>query len=147
VFGTTHEQHSPELHAHLRDELGADPEEEMEITVVDKDFRIASAGITASGLTPPTLLNEGQVSLRPQAEGDYRIAIEKWERTTATLARFKSTCAPQVTSISPDLLFLQSCATNIGELEYRVLHADGTLMLRGQPGFREMGIEGAGTPE
>jgi hypothetical protein len=39
---------------------------------------------------------------------------------------------------------LVSCATNIGEPEYRVLHADGTLMLRGQPGFRQLGIEGAG---
>jgi hypothetical protein len=146
VFGTRSERHSQELHAHLRDELGAEPEEDVEITMLDKDFRIVTSGITASGLTPPTLLNEGQVSLRPQPEGDYRIAIEKWESTTATLARFKSTCAPQVSSISPDLLFLVSCVTKIGEPEYRVLHADGTLMLRGQPGFRQLGIEGAGNP-
>jgi len=71
---------------------------------------------------------------------------EKWESTTLTLARFRSTCAPQVSSISPDLLLLVSCATNIGEPEYRVLHADGTLMLRGRPGFRQMGIEGVGNP-
>ena len=146
VFGTQRERHSPVLHARLRDELGAEPEEDVEITMLDKDFRIVTSGITASGLMPPTLLNEGQVSLRPQPEGDYRMALEKWESTTATLARFKSTCAPQISSISPDLLFLVSCVTNIGEPEYRVLHADGTLMLRGQPGFRQLGIEGAGNP-
>jgi hypothetical protein len=146
VFGTVREKHSQELHAHLRDELGAEPEEDVEITMFDKDFRIVTSGVTVPGLTPPTLLNEGQVSLRPQPEGDYRMAIEKWESTTATLARFKSMCAPQVSSISPDLLFLVSCVTNIGEPEYRVLHADGTLMLRGRPGSRQMCIEGAGNP-
>jgi hypothetical protein len=36
--------------------------------------------------------------------------------------------------------------TNVGEPEYRVLHADGTLMLRGQPGSHQLGIEGAGNP-
>jgi hypothetical protein len=146
VIGTLRERHSQELHAHLRDELGAEPEEDLEITMFDKDFRIVSSGITMPGLTPPTLLNEGQVSLRPQPEGDYRMAIEKWESTKATLARFKSMCAPNVSSISPDLLFLVSCVTNIGEPEYRVLHADGTLMLRGRPGSRQMCFEGAGNP-
>jgi hypothetical protein len=144
VFGTLRERHSQELHSHLQNELGAEPEEDVEITMLDKDFRIVTSGITAPGMTPPTLLNEGQVSLRLQPEGDYRMAIEKWGSPTATLARFKSTCEPQVSSISPDLLFLVSCATNIGEPEYRVLHADGKLMLRGQPGFRQLGIEGAG---
>jgi len=145
-IGTLRERHSQELHAQLRDQLGTDPEEDVQVTMFDRDFRIVASGTAASGLTPPTLLNEGQVSLRPQPEGDYRMALRNWERTTATLARFKSTCAPQISSISPDLLFLISCATNIGEPEYRVLHADGTLMLRGQPGFRELGIEGAGNP-
>jgi hypothetical protein len=144
VIGTLRERHSEELHAQLRDELGDEPEEDVEVTMFDKDFRIVTSGITAPGLTPPTLLNEGQVSVRPQPEGDYRMAIAKWESTTATLARFKSMCEPQVSSISPDLLFLVSCVTNIGEPEYRVLHADGTLMLRGQRGARQLGIEGAG---
>ena len=147
VFGTLRERHSQELHAQLRKDLGDEPEEDVEVTMLDKDFRIVTSGITASGLAPPTLLNEGQVSLRPQPEGDYRMAIEKWGNTTSTLARFRSTCAPQVSSISPDLLFLVSCVTNIGEPEYRVLHGDGTLMLRGQPGPRQLGIEGGGNPQ
>jgi hypothetical protein len=146
VIGTLRERHSPELHAHLRDELGAEPEEDVEIAMFDRDFRIVKSATIVSNLTPPTLLNEGQVSLRAQPEGDYRMAIERWQSTTATLARFKSLCAPQVSSISPDLLFLVSCVNNIGEPEYRVLHADGTLMLVGRPGSRLLGIEGAGNP-
>ncbi|HEY2466353.1 MAG TPA: hypothetical protein VGI45_00755 [Terracidiphilus sp.] len=144
IFGTLRERHSRELHAQLRDELGDEPEEDVEVTMLDKNFQVVKSGIAGSRLTAPTLLNEGQVSLRPQPEGDYRMAIEKWGKTTATLARFRSTCAPQVSSISPDLLFLLSCVTNIGEPEFRVLHADGTLMLRGQPGSQQLGIEGAG---
>lgn len=144
AFGTLRERHSRELHTRLRVELGAEPEEDVEINILDKDLRIVSSGITTDGLAPPTLLNEGQVSLRPQPEGDYRMAIGKWKSSTATLARFKSTCVPQVSSISPDLLFLVSCVTNIGEPEYRVLHPDGKLMLRGEPGPRQLGIEGAG---
>jgi hypothetical protein len=145
VLGTLRERHSQQLHHHLRDELGAEPEEDVEITMFDKDFRTVTSGITVPGMSPPTLLKEGQVILRPQPEGDYRIAIQKWESTTSTLARFKSTCEPQVSSISPDLLFLVSCVTNIGEPEYRVLRSDGTLMLRGQPGSRQMCTEAVGS--
>jgi len=147
VIGTLRERHSSDLHAHLREVLGAEPEEDVEITIFDKDFQTLSSGIAASTLASPALLNEGQVSLRPQPEGDYRIAIDKWKNSTASLARFRSTCAPAVSSISPDLLFLLSCVTNIGELEYRVIRPDGTLMLRGRPGFRQSGIETAADPK
>jgi len=143
MAGTLRERHSHDLHSHLREVLGSEPEEDVDISIFDRDFQIVSSGVAASTLAPPALLNEGQVSLRPQAEGDYRMAIARDQSTTATLARFRSTCGPEVSSIAPDLLFLISCATNIGESEYRVLHADGTLMLRGRPGLHQAGIESA----
>ena len=145
LIGTLRERHSKQLHARLREALGSEPEEDVEITVFDRTFQAVSTGVAASTLTPPTLLNEGQVALRPQPEGDYRISIVGSQNTSTTVARFRSTCVPSVSSISPDLLFLVSCVTNIGEPEYRVLHSDGTLILRGRPGLRQSGLESTGT--
>lgn len=70
--------------------------------------------------------------------------MSTWENKTITLARFDSQCTPELSSVAPDLLFLLSCSVPSGDPEYRVLRADGKLILRGKSGPRELGWEAAG---
>jgi hypothetical protein len=94
---------------------------------------------------PPTLLNEGQVKLLAQPKMRYRLAIDTWDaKTTTTLARFESRCTPELASVAPDLLFLLSCNIVDGSTEYRVLRADGKMLLRGKAGPHEVSHEAAG---
>lgn len=144
AVATLRERHSPELHSKLRDNAGDEPEEDVDVSILDKDFKTIAGASTTSGLLPPTLLNEGQVKLLAQPKMRYRLAMSTWENKTITLARFDSQCTPELSSVAPDLLFLLSCSVPSGDPEYRVLRADGKLILRGKSGPRELGREAAG---
>jgi hypothetical protein len=144
AIATLREAHSPELHSQLRDNLGSEPEEDVDVLIFDKEFKTIANASTTSGLLPPTLLNEGQVKLLSQPKMGYRLAMSTWDNQTVTLARFVSRCTPELSSVAPDLLFLLSCDAINGATEYRVLRADGKLLLRGESGPREVGQEAVG---
>jgi hypothetical protein len=139
AIATLIERHSAELHAKLRDDLGGEPDEDVEVTVLGKNFDAIAHASTVSGLQPPTLLNEGQAKLFAQPNMHYRLTLGSWDGKTTTLARFVSRCPPELSSVAPDLLFMLSCNVATGAFEYRVLDADGKLLLRGEAGPREFG--------
>jgi hypothetical protein len=144
AMATLRERHSPELHTKLREELGSEPEEDVEVALLDKGFNTIAQTTISSGLQAPTLLNEGQVRLLSQPNMQFRLALNTWDKKSITLARFASRCIPELSSVGPDLLFLLSCDVATGATTYRMLGADGKLLLRGEAGPREIGHEAIG---
>jgi hypothetical protein len=131
AVGVLHERHTPQLHAQLRESLNGDPEEDVNILVLNRDFETVAKSTVQSNLMPPTLLNEGQVTLSAQSNMRYRISMLTWDDHASVVARFTSSCTPQLSSIEPDLIFLVNCDKQNGGREYRVLHANGKLVLKG----------------
>ena len=131
AVATLRERHSPELHAQLRSDLGGDPQEDVDVSILNPDFNTIAQVSTVSDLMPPTLLNEGQVKLQSEPGRWYRLAMSTWENQKITLARFRSLCTPEVTSTAPDLLFMLTCNAKDGNTEYSVLRPDGKVLLRG----------------
>lgn len=144
AIGTLHERHSPELHASLREQAGREPEEDVDVQILDKDFNVIARASTVSGVMPPTLLNEGQVNLLAQPNMRYRLSMNTWDNKSSTLALFGSRCTPELSSMAPDLLFLLTCNVMDSSLEYRVLSADGKMLLRGKAEPQQVGHEAAG---
>jgi hypothetical protein len=144
AIATLRERHSKELHARLRDDGGDEPEEDVDVAILDNGLNTIARVSTVSGLLPPTLLNEGQVNLLSQPNMHYRLALRTWDNKATTLARFSSSCSPRLSSVAPDLLFLLTCSTANGVGEYRVLRANGKVLLRGQSSPRETGQEAIG---
>jgi hypothetical protein len=131
VVWQVRERHSPELHAQLKESLQADPEEDVEVTVLNHDFKTIAKSDARTNLVPPTLLNEGQARLLALPKRRYRVALLTWGGRSSVLAGFGSGCLPQLSSLAPDLLFLTSCNLHNGLLEYRVLNSSGKLTLKG----------------
>jgi hypothetical protein len=144
AVATLRERHSRELHGKLREQLGEDPEEDVDVAVLDKEFNRMAQTSSTSGVQAPTLLNEGQVRLFAQPNMQFRLALNTWDKKNVSLARFASRCTPELTSVAPDLLFLLSCDVTTGASNYRVLAADGRLLLRGEAGPRDIGHAAAG---
>lgn len=144
ALATVRERHSADLHAKLRDEVGEEPEEDVEVALLDKDFSTIAQTSTTSGLQPPTLLNEGQVKLYSQPNMQFRVALKTWDNKNVSLAHFASRCTPELFSVAPDLLFLLSCDVATNAVTYRVLGADGKLVLSGEAGPRDIGHGAAG---
>jgi hypothetical protein len=144
AVATLRERHSPELHAKLRTELGNEPEEDVDVAILGKEFNTVAQVSTVSNLMAPTLLNEGQVRLQSESGQGYRLAMNTWENQRKALARFHSSCTPEVTSTAPDLLFLVTCRASDGNREYSVLRPDGKVLLRGVSEPQELGHEALG---
>lgn len=141
AIATLRERHSPELHARLRKELMVEPEEDVDVAILDKNFNTLAQTSTVSGIEPPTFLNEGQVTLLAQPNMYYRLRFSSWQGATSTLARFASLCRPALSSVTPDLLFLVTCNTVSDRFEYRILRADGKLLREGRGNEFELSQE------
>lgn len=129
--GIVRERHAPALHAQLQTDLGHQPPEDVDILVLDREFKMVAHSTTTSEILPPTLLNEGQVMLLAEPDHRYRLQILHWTGQETTMARFSSVCTPDLGSISPDFVFLRSCEPSTGAQEFRIIRPDGGLVLKG----------------
>ena len=145
ALGVLHERHTPELHAQLRENLNGDPEEDVNILVLNSNFETIAQSTTRSNLLAPTLLNEGQVTLSAQANMRYRISMVTWDNHSSVVARFTSSCTPELSSIAPDFIFLVSCDKSTQGREYRVLRRDGKLALKGDSTENDCGHAAEGS--
>ena len=144
-MGVTHERHSAELHAQMRESLDSEPEEDVTIEVLNRNFETIATAKSRSNRLPPTLLNEGQVRLLAQPEMRYRVLLQNWENRTTTFARFASSCTPDLSSITPDLIFVVSCDKQNEEFQYRVVNPDGKVALKSMPNWNEFGFAAEGS--
>lgn len=147
AIATLRERHSAKLHAQLRQDLGEEPDEDVDVMILDKQFNAIAHASTQSDLQPPTLLNEGQAKLFAQSDMHYRLVLGAWDGKTKTLGRFTSRCTPELSSVMPDLLFILSCNVATGAPEYRVLDAAGKVLLQGESGPRQLGYQVRGDAE
>jgi hypothetical protein len=145
AIGVLHERHTPELHAQLRENLNGDPEEDVNIQVLNSSFETIAKATTQSNLLPPTLLNEGQVTLSAQSDMRYRISLLTWDNHASVVAQFTSSCTPELSSIAPDFIFLVSCDKRTQGREYRVLRSNGKLALKGDSTLNECGHAAGGS--
>jgi hypothetical protein len=145
ALGVLHERHTPELHAQLRENLNGDPEEDVNILVLNSNFETIAQSTTRSNLLAPTLLNEGQVTLSAQSNMRYRISMVTWDNHISVVARFTSSCTPELSSIAPDFIFLVSCDKSTQGREYRVLRRDGRLALKGDSTENDCGHAAEGS--
>ena len=61
--GILHERHSREIHRQLEDAELREPEEDVEIRLLDSQFRVLTSIMRSSRVPPPVLLNEGEVHI------------------------------------------------------------------------------------
>jgi hypothetical protein len=143
-LGIIRERHSPALHAKLEGDLGYPPAEDVDVLVVDNDFRTIAHTTTTSEILPPTLLNEGQLLLLSQPKHHFRLEFLTWQGKATTLAQFTSGCTPELGSFAPDLVFVHSCQVSSKAPEFRVMRPNGQLVLKGTADPGELGQEARG---
>jgi len=147
VFGVIHERHTPELHARLQEGQEQEPEEDVQIRVLNQSFETIATATSNSSKIPPTLLNEGEAKLLLQRDKRIHLVIHTWDNQWRSLARFNSSCTPQLSSVAPDLLLVVTCNALTTGREYRVMRPDGKLILRGESPLAELGHTATGTQD
>ncbi len=143
AIGVILERHSKDLHALLA--ATEDPEEDLQIQVLDADFHSTMTATRSSRFLPPTLTDGGEVELDQEDNNRWRLVEYTWDRRAHSRAYVTSACIPQISSIAPDLLFVVTCGST-GSAKYRVLRRDGSLLLQGALTSRELGQGAHGSP-
>jgi hypothetical protein len=129
--GIVHERHSREIHRQLEDAELREPEEDVEVRLLDSQFRLLTSIMRSSRIPPPVLLNEGEVLIPSIGRNHWRIVENSWVGQRRVLAVATSTCVPQAESLPGNLLFVVGCDRQTGNRWYRVLHGDGKVVLKG----------------
>ena len=80
AVGVIHERHTREIHRQLEEAEVREPEEDVEIRLLDSRFRSLTTIMRSSRLPPPVLLNEGEVQI-------HSIARNRWQFDERTLDR------------------------------------------------------------
>lgn len=138
AIGVIEERHSKELHAQLAAQSNTEPEEDVEIRILDADLKTIVTSIRSSRFMPPVLTDTGEVGLYSQGNERWHLVEHTWDRQTRSIAHLQSSCMPQISSLAPGLLFVVSCAQPSG-VKYRVLRTDGRPLLQGLSTSDELG--------
>jgi hypothetical protein len=147
AIGVVKERHTPELHAKLEEGQQQEPEEDVQIRVLNDKFETIATSMSVSNRMPPTLLNEGEVKLVLQRDKRIHVVMHTWDNEWRSVAHLVSSCTPQVSSLVPDLLLVVTCDPESGDREFRVMRPDGMLVLRGESASTEIGHAAIGNEE
>ena len=125
------ERHSESTHRQLAEAENREPEEDVELKVLDKDFRTWATVTRSSREVPPVLSDEGEIRIPTIGKNRWRIVEATWTGQRHVLAQVSSTCRPEATSLQPNLLFVIGCDRLSDGKWYRMLRPDGKPVLKG----------------
>jgi hypothetical protein len=131
AVGVIRERHSPTMHRQLVEAEQQDPEEDLEVRVLDSTLHTLATVVRSSRATPPVLSENGEIQVTSISKNRWRIVEEAWDTQKRVLADVNSTCLPETTTLPPDLLFVVGCDRQTTGKWYRVLRPDGKPVLKG----------------
>jgi hypothetical protein len=131
AVGTIQERHSEVVHRELEEAEAREPEEDVEVKILDANLQTFASLVRSSRIPPPVLSNYGEIRVLPLSRNRWSILEDSWDRQKRNVGVVRSTCRPDVTSFPPDLLFLTGCDRQVDGRWYRVLRPNGKPVLKG----------------
>ena len=147
--GIVRERHTEAMHRELAEAEGREPEEDVEVKVLDGEFHTLVDVTRSSRSVPPVLSRDGEIRIPTIGKNRWRIVEYTWTGQRRVLKEFDSSCRPEAMSLPPNLLFLTGCDRLEDGKWYRLLRPDGTMILKGASPSSEHGhnaIGAAGCP-
>lgn len=131
AVGVTQERHSEAVHRELLDAEGREPEEDVEVKVLDANLRTLATTVHSSRAVPPVFSDKGEIRTQKIRKNRWRIFEATWDSQQRNIAELNSTCAPGITTLLPDFLFVIGCDFQPSGKWYRVLRSNGKPVLKG----------------
>jgi hypothetical protein len=145
AVGVIRERHTEAIHQELRDAEDREPEEDVEVKVLDSNFHPLASVMRSSREVPPVLSEDGEIRIPTIGKNRWRIAEYTWSGQRRILTQVASTCRPEAASVPPNLLFVTGC-NRLGDGKwFRILRPDGKLVLKGESLSTEKGYIASGT--
>jgi hypothetical protein len=132
------ERHSELTHRQIAEAEDREPEEDVELKVLDADFHVLATVLRSSREVPPVLSDDGEIRIPTIGKNRWRIVEITWTGQRRVLAQVSSTCRPEAGSLQPDLLFVVGCDRQSDGKWYRMLRPDGKPVLKGWSSSAEL---------
>jgi hypothetical protein len=131
AVGTFQERHSEAVHREIEDAEAREPEEDVEVRILDANLKTLASLIRSSRVPAPVLSNYGEIRILQANRNHWSIVENSWDAQKRNVGIVRSTCRPEATSFPPDLLFVTGCDQQLDGRWYRVLRPDGRPVLKG----------------
>jgi len=131
AVGVIQERHTEILHRQLAEAEEREPEEDVQVRVMDAKFRVLAEVQRSSRDVPPVLMDEGEIRVPAIGKNRWRIVEYTWDHQRRVLAQVNSTCLPVASSLPSNSLFVVGCDRQADGKWYRVLQGDGKPVLKG----------------
>jgi hypothetical protein len=138
AVGVVQERHSEIIHRQLAEAEEREPEEDVEIKVLDGDFHVLATITRSSRAARPVLSDEGEIQVLSVRKNRWRIVEERWDTQKQILAQVNSSCRPEATTLPENMLFLVGCDPQTAGKWYRVLRSNGKPVLKGWSSLAEL---------
>jgi hypothetical protein len=132
AVGIVRERHPENIHRELAAAEDREPEEDVEVKILDAEFHTLVSVMRTSRDVPPVLSDNGEIRIPTIGKNRWRIAEYTWTGQRRILKQLDSTCRPEATTLPPDLLFVTGCDRLADGKWYRMLRLNGQLVLKGQ---------------
>ena len=138
VVGVVHELHTHEVHEYLTATQQVEPEEDVDLQLLDDNLELLLASHQSSHLPQVVLLESGEVRTLPLGHHRWRVNEYPWDGKPRRLIDFRSDCSPDLSSTLPGDLFIVGCDSSPLQNWYRMVRSDGTSVLVGHGSSREI---------
>jgi hypothetical protein len=118
--------------------LHAEPEEDVDIQLLDSNLNLLLTTRQSSSLPPPILSDAGEIRISYSSHNRWRISEYLWDHTDRTIATTISECRPSLTTPLPDSIFLVGCSHSFSQSWYRIIHLNGHPILNGHGSSQEI---------
>jgi hypothetical protein len=125
VVGTIRERHTEALHRLILESTGIEPEEDVDVTLYDGEFKSIFATTRSSTDRPTILSDHGELRLHSTDGRHWQLDEERWDRSSRRLISSTSYCRPTISAQNSGHLFLSGCSDYSGLRWYRMLRSDG----------------------
>jgi hypothetical protein len=129
AVGTLHERHTRTMHDELAASLKTEPEEDVDVQLLDHDLRPQFNVRQSSSLPPPVLSDAGEIRVNSSGLNRWIIREYGWDHTARIVAKLTSQCRPDLATPLPDAIFLVGCNGSTDQNWYRMIRLDGHLIL------------------
>jgi hypothetical protein len=138
AVGTLHERYTKEAYEQLKSGVAIEPEEDVDVRLVDGEFTPLLTTRQGSRLPAPVLTDTGELRVNLTGTNRWVISERMWNKTSRKIATTTSACRPALDTPLPSLVFLMGCSEAPQQNWYRMLREDGRPILNGRGSSQEI---------
>ena len=146
VVGMLEERHTPALHEQLAQVTGREPEEGVQVKLLDGNLKTMLEGEQRSIEGQPVLSTAGEVRATLGHGRRWMLHETRVDHTEHTIAAVVSECEPQLDTALAGYVFVVGCSTSPLANWYRMLRMDGHTVLKGKRSSQEVDQAVSATP-